>query len=291
MILVVGSTGSVGSRVTTKLASMGRQVAALVRDTTSDKAKALAASGAKLVVGDLKDPKSLSAALEGVDTVVCTASSTMSRQDGDSIDTVDKQGLQNLIGAAEAKAVKQFILVSFSHNIGNDFPLSEGKRAAEKRLEAGKLDYTILLPSYFLETWLSPAVGFDVASGGVRIYGDGTKKVSLIALDDVVDAVVGAVGNPQASRKSIQIGGPSPISFLEVVALVERATGKKLKVDHMTLDQISGARAAEKDPMSASFLGLFYYLAQGDAVPADWATTLKVKPTSAEQWIVRAFGR
>jgi len=96
MILIVGSTGLVGSAVTTKLSAGGKPVTALVRDPASEKARALAAAGAKLVVGDLKDRSSLEKALAGVDTVICTASSTISRREGDSLDTVDNKGVQSL---------------------------------------------------------------------------------------------------------------------------------------------------------------------------------------------------
>lgn len=56
MILVVGSTGLLGTAVTKKLAAAGQPVTALVRNAGGDKARALRAAGAKLVTGDLKDP-------------------------------------------------------------------------------------------------------------------------------------------------------------------------------------------------------------------------------------------
>lgn len=289
MILVVGSTGSVGTSVVRRLAGKGKKVTALVRDPASEKARVLEKAGAKLVTGDLKEPATLERALEGVDTVICTASSTMSRQEGDSLETVDGKGVQTLIDVAERKGARRFIFVSFSRNLPADFPLGEYKRAAEKRLEASRLDYTILLPSYFPETWLSPAVGFDVASGKVRIYGDGKAKGSYISLEDVAAAVVASLDNPGASRKAIPIGGPRAYSQLEAVELVERATGRKLEREHMTTEQIKAARAVAADPMSASFLGLFAGLAHGDEIPTDWTRTLGVQPTSLEDWVPKNF--
>src|SRR6266496_2588488 len=152
MILIVGSTGFLGNAVTKKLAA-GQPVTALVRDADSDKARALQAAGARLVTGDLKD-------------------------------------LQTLIDVAERKGARRFIFVSFSRNITVDAPLARFKRAAEKRLESSKLDYTILLPTYFADVWLTPAVGFDVAGGKVRVYGDGRAKISYVGVEDVAKAVV-----------------------------------------------------------------------------------------------------
>src|SRR6266446_423705 len=289
MILIVGSTGFLGNAVTKKLAA-GQPVTALVRDADSDKARALQAAGARLVTGDLKDRASLEKALAGVDTVICTASSTLSRREGDSLDTVDNKGVQTLIDVAERKGARRFIFFSFSRNITVDAPLARFKRAAEKRLESSKLDYTILLPTYFADVWLTPAVGFDVAGGKVRVYGDGRAKISYVGVEDVAKAVVACVDNPKASRKAIPVGGSKAYSQLEAVELVERATGKKVEREHMTAAQIEAARAAATDPMQDSFLALFEALAQGDVVPPDWTRTLDVRPSSLEDWVKRAFG-
>jgi uncharacterized protein YbjT (DUF2867 family) len=226
--------------------------------------------------------------LNGIDTVVCTASSTMSRRAGDSIETVDHLGVQNLIDAAEAAHISRFVYVSFSRNIRDDYPLAAAKRAAEKRLESSPIDCTILLPSYFAETWFSPAVGFDAAGGKIRIYGDGKAKVSYVTLEDVARAAVACVDNRKVSRKAIPIGGPKPISQLDAVALAEKATGRRMQVEFMTAEQIAGARKAATDALTASFLGLFDSLASGDEIPAGWAEMLGVEPRSLEDWFSRS---
>lgn len=285
MILVVGSTGAVGSLVAKSLAKAGKKVTALVRDVASNKSQELKAAGANLVVGDLKDAASIRKALEGVDTVICTATCTASRRDGDGIETVDQQGTWGLIDAAIAAKTKKFIFVSYSRNILNDFPLSVGKRTSEKRLEASSMDYTILLPSFFPETWLSPAVGFDVANGKATIYGDGKAKTNYIGLHDVAAAVVGCVDNPAVSRKAIPIGGSEAFSQLDAVKLAEEASGKKLTVGHMTADQIKGARGGSNDSITASFLGLFDSLSRGDEISTDWMALTKTKAGSLRDWV------
>ena len=287
MIVVVGATGSLGTCVTKELAAAGKPVTALVRDRSSEKARALEAVGARLVVGDLKDAASIEQALRRGSTVICSASSMMSRRAGDSIEMVDQQGVQNLISAAERTAVRRFIFVSSSRNVGEDFPLAAAKRAAEKRLESSRLDYTILLPSYFPETFLSPGTGFDVANGKVRIYGNGTSKVSYIALEDFAKAVVACVDNPAVSRQAIPVGGPQALSQLEIVRLVERTTGRKLHLEYMTAEQIQAARANTTDPLMSSFLGLCASLAKGDEIPTDWTRQLNVQPMSLAEWIAK----
>src|SRR5918993_2976639 len=214
MILVVGSTGFLGSDVVRRLSTAGKQVRALVR-ASSDPAKRaqLEAWGATLVEGDLKDPASLQRACTGVDTVISTASATVSRGGGDNLDTVDRQGQLQLVDAAEAARVRHFIYVSFSGNNTEVFPLSEAKRGVEKRLREGRSRYTIVRASYFMEVWLSPMLGFDPAGGKVRIYGSGDAPNSMIAVHDVAAYVAGCVGNPAVENQTIELGGPEPTTF------------------------------------------------------------------------------
>ena len=172
MKFVVGSTGLLGSLVATKLAISHRSIAGLFREPISEKAWALASAGVKLIPGDLKDAASLDRALSGVDTVVCTASSTLSRRNGDSIEAVDHQGVQSLIASAEGAGVRDFVFVSYDSD-GHSYPLALAKQAAERRLRSSRLNWTIVQASFFCEIWFSSAVGFDRKAGSVRIYGNG----------------------------------------------------------------------------------------------------------------------
>lgn len=169
MVLVAGATGLVGGEVCRKLAERGERVRALVRTTSSvERIEALRATGAELCVGDLKDPESIVAACNGVDAVISTASSTLSRQAGDSIESVDGAGQLNLVNAAVSAKVKRFLFVSFHRNPDLCFPLADAKSDVEKAIS--HLNFTVIQASWFMEVWLSPALGFDYANAKARIY-------------------------------------------------------------------------------------------------------------------------
>src|SRR5690242_18606498 len=102
MILVIGATGLLGGEVVQQLRLAGHAVRALARTTSNPaRVEALRQAGAEIVYGDLKEPSSLRSAFRGIEAVVTTASSTLSREPGDSIETVDREGYLSVIDGAK----------------------------------------------------------------------------------------------------------------------------------------------------------------------------------------------
>jgi uncharacterized protein YbjT (DUF2867 family) len=276
MILIVGATGMLGGEICRLLGERGGALRALVRQTSDpEKVERLAGLGAEVVRGDLRDRASLEAACRGADAVISTASSTVSRQQGDSVESVDLRGQLNLIEAAEAAGVRHFILISFP-GVDVDFALQTAKRAGEDRLRRGRMTYTILQPTFFTEIWLSRALGFDPAQGTVRIYGRGNNKISWISFRDVAKFAVAALDNPQAVNAVVKLGGPDALSPLEVVRMAEQLKGRPIVVEHVPEEALRAQHAAATDPLQQSFAGLMLYYARGDAI--DMAETLRAFP-------------
>jgi uncharacterized protein YbjT (DUF2867 family) len=288
-ILVVGSTGTLGSLAAEAACAAGHSVLAMVRDRQSPAAIQLRAAGARLCVGDLKDAQQLDMAVRGISTVILTATATLSRREGDSLEAVDGRGLQALITACVQNGVHHFVLVSFSRGIDADTPLARFKRAAERRLENSAMEYTILMPSYFPEKFMTPLVGFDVAASRVKIYGDGTRPISYVATADVAHLAATCAAEPRG-RGAIPMGGPNAYSQLEAVEMAERLTNKKLVLDYMTLDQIESAMSSTADPLKQSYLGLYRGLAIGDTPGTGWASEFGMTPTPLEACLERMWG-
>jgi NADH dehydrogenase len=266
MNLIVGATGLLGGEVCYLLRARGSRVRALVRPT-SDRARVarLRGRGVEIVEGDLKDRRSLAAACHGVDTVVTTATSTLSRQTGDTIETVDRHGQRDLIDVAEAAGVHHVVYVSFAP-VALEFPLQSAKREIEDRLQHSRMAYTILQPTCFDEVWLSPALGFDVATATARIYGGGHNRVSWISAHDVARFAVAALDTPRALNAVVRLGGPEALSPLDVVQLAERITGRRFDVHHVPDDQLRAQYESASDPMARTFAALMLYYAAGDVV-------------------------
>ena len=279
MYLIVGSTGMLGGEICRLLAAKGCPVKGLVR-TTSDQAKvaALKELGIQVVEGDLRDRASLEVACQGVTAVISTVSSMpFSYKPGENdIHTVDTEGAIKLIEAAKSAGVKHFIYTSFSGNLDLDFPLRNAKRFVEKNLKDSGLTYTILRPSCFTEVWLSPAVGFDAANAKATIYGSGTTPISWISFLDVAKFAVESLTNPAAVNATLELGGPEPLSPLQVVQIFEKVIGKTFEVQHVPEAALEAQQKAATDGMQQSFTALMRCYAQGD--PIDMQETLKAFP-------------
>ena len=266
MHLIVGATGFVGGMAARQLRGRGRDVRALVRGGVGHPgAAALEQAGVSIATGDLGDAAAVTEACNGVETVVCTATS-MPAAGGDALQRVDHDGVLGLIAAAERAGVRRFVYTSFSGNLDFDSQLTRAKRACEARLAASRMDSVVLRPSCFMEVWLGPHLGFDAAGAKARIFGDGTAGISYISARDVAAFAFAAATAPGTLRDVVQIGGPEPISQLGVVAIFERALGRRFSLEFVPIAALE-AQHQSPDPLQQTFAALMLGCALGDAIP------------------------
>lgn len=108
-ILITGATGKVGSRLAKRLVQQGHAVRALVRDAA--RATGLSGHGITLVTGDLMQPASLIAAVQGVDAVVHCAAFFRGATPEEA-HAVNDLGTRHLAQAACEAGVARFVFTS-----------------------------------------------------------------------------------------------------------------------------------------------------------------------------------
>ena len=108
-ILITGATGKVGSRLAKRLVQHGHTVRALVRDPA--RATDLSDHGIHLIPGDLMQPDSLPAAVNGVEAVVHCAAFFRGATPEEA-HAVNHQGTQHLAHAARAAGMGRFVFTS-----------------------------------------------------------------------------------------------------------------------------------------------------------------------------------
>ncbi len=169
--------------------------------------------------------------------------------------------------------------------MSEEFPLQTAKRKVEKQLMESKMNYTILRPTFFMEVWLSPAIGFDFPHSKATIYGEGINKLSWISLKDVAAFAVASLDNSAAMNSIYELGGPDALSPLEVVKIFEQHTGTKFTVEHVPQEAIQAQKNAVTDSLTESFAALMLAYAEGSMIEMKEAlTTCPIELTSVKDY-------
>jgi NADH dehydrogenase len=272
----VGATGVLGGAIACQLRAAGQAVRALVRKTADPaRRRELSGWGAELVAADLKDESSLGALCADIGVVVSTASSTLSRQVGDCIETVDGQGQLNLVEAAEAAGVRHFVFISVVP-VGPDHPIQRAKRAVEEKLRRSRMSWTILRPINFIESWLSSALGFNPAQGHARVLGDGNQPTSWVSLHDVARFAVAATSCSQLERKTVLLGGPDALSYHQVLQIFGELGAPSVELEYVSEAALTARLASAGTALEETYAALMLSTARG--LTADTALALELLP-------------
>ncbi|QWF78807.1 NmrA family NAD(P)-binding protein [Amycolatopsis sp. CA-230715] len=203
-ILVTGATGKQGGATARALLDAGFPVRALVRNPDTDRARAIAALGAELVTGNLRDRDSVLRAAEGVRAVFSIQMPELTDARGDD----EWVQASTLIDAARDAGVGQFVHTSVSGAGQHRTALTdkttsmwhsmETKAAIQDRVrETGFPQWTILKPGFFMENFLPPSFVLPNGPEGglVTVIKPGT-EVPLVAVADIGAAAAAAFADP-----------------------------------------------------------------------------------------------
>ena len=153
------------------------------------------------------------------------------------------------------------------------------------------MHYVSLQANYFMEVWLSPALGFDFANRAARVFGDGNNASNLVSYVDVAQAAVACLDHPTVKNRVIPVGGPASLSQREVIQVFEKVAGTDFAVEQIPQAALEQQEAGAEDPLSQSFAGLILALAQG--LPMDMAPIareLNLRLSSVEDYARRVLG-
>lgn len=221
MILLTGITGNNGGATARALLDKGVKFRALVRDP--GKAADWAAKGVELVKGDLNDPASVRAALQGVDValLVLPNGQEQERLELSFIETAKQAGLPWIVKLSSPEAIR-----------GTTSPIPLAHIAAEDAIMASGMNWTFVRPSFFMQN-LRGTPAQAKATGKLSMpMGRGT-----VALTDCADAGafiahVLTTDPAQHYGKCYDITGPDPVmNFDDVAKIIGEVIGKEVVYD------------------------------------------------------------
>lgn len=159
-VLVTGGTGFVGGPIIARLVADGRTVRALTRSDAG--AERLAAVGAEPVRGDILDPASLRAAMEGCDVAYHVAGlNAFCLPDPAQLFLMNVTGMLNVVRTAGAAGVRRIVATSSAASIGE----AKGTIGREDSPHRGTF-----LSHYERSKWQAEHEGFAAATAaGVEL--------------------------------------------------------------------------------------------------------------------------
>ncbi len=245
MILVVGGTGNLGAALVPLLLDRGRTVRVMSRTES-----AVVPGGCEHLAGDVADSDALRRAVEGCDTVISAVHGFVGGR-GAGPEEVDRDANIALIDSALRAGVRRFILVSVSAAAA-DHPmiLMRMKFAAEERLRATDLAWTIIRPTAFLETWLA-VVGAKVPDGGpALVLGRATNPINFVSARDVAAVIEHCIADPDTIGRVIDVAGPQNLTLLDLAAAlgatrIRRVPRRLLAIMQRVAGPVAPARARQ----------------------------------------------
>lgn len=225
-LLIVGATGTLGRQVARRALDEGYTVRCLARSYR--RAAFLKEWGAELVPGDLCEPETLKAALEGVTAVIDAA--TARPTDSLGIKQVDWEGKVALIQAAAQAGVQRFVFFSFlDAEKYPQVPLLEIKRCTELFLAESGLKYTILRPCGFFQGLIGQYAIPILDQQAVWVPGV-SSPVAYMDTQDIAKFAVKALSVPETENRSFPVVGSKAWTAEDIIALCERLSNKQAKI-------------------------------------------------------------
>jgi uncharacterized protein YbjT (DUF2867 family) len=210
-VLVTGATGFVGRRLVPALIEAGHAVRAMTRrpeeyDGPGDP-----------VFGDVDDPGSLAAAVEGVDIAMYLVHSL----GDDNFERKDAEAARAFGLAAGAAGVRQIVyLGGLGSDDGDLSPHLRSRREVEGLLAEGGVPVTVLRAAIVVG---AGGISWEITRQLVKnlpamVVPRWASTLSQpIGVDDVVRYLAGVVDNEAALGRVFEIGGPDRLSYLEML--------------------------------------------------------------------------
>jgi NADH dehydrogenase len=217
------------------LIGAGHKPSLLVR--TGSESKVSRASQCKLVAGSLSDLESIRETVDQCDAVIYNAGILReSTRDGTTFENIHYRGVVSVVDTAIQAGTKRFLLMSANGIHSRKTPYQETKSRAEEYVRQSSLAYTIFRPSVIfgdprgnmeIATQLYedmirksfPAIGFHTG----LIPSAGAIMMSPVFVEDVAEAFVRSLDNPDTIRKEYALGGPQQISWTGMLECIARA--------------------------------------------------------------------
>jgi nucleoside-diphosphate-sugar epimerase len=242
LVALTGATGFIGQYLLNELPKRGYRLRVLLRRPTM-----LPTGCASAVIGDLAKPYNMAEALADVDAVIHSAglASTMSGLPEDDYRLFNTEATVKFARAAERARVKRFVFLSSIRAQAG--PTAEGvlteerearptdaygrsKLAAEQGLAETALDWVALRLALVYGPGVEGNMArlIKLARSPYPLPLAGLKdEHSLLALDNLVEAVDKVLAAPQPLKRPLIVADPRPLTLGAIIAAMRQGLGRR----------------------------------------------------------------
>lgn len=242
-IALTGASGYTGGRLLAALLKAAHAVSALVRPQSIT--SALAASGARIVPGDVQDATAIAALVEGAEAVVHVAAVYRTAGHPEAYyRAVNVEGARLLAEAAASAGVQRFVHTSTVGVHGaveyppasEIAPLRPGDTYQRSKLDGERAVVEVAARTGLRTVVIRPAGIYgpgdrrhlklfrSIARGRYAVVGSGRTYYHPIFIDDLIDGFLLALDRPEALGETFILAGPRYVTQAELAATVARHT-------------------------------------------------------------------
>ncbi len=226
-ILIVGSTGSVGSELSRQLTAKGVPFKALVRTpptkqtiipSTPPTTQTTIPTSSTIAIGDLHDPTTISRILEGIEKVFLLTNSSEQAQtlQSDFVDLATDAGVKHIVKLSQ-----------FAADPDSPVRFLRYHAVVEQKIKDSGLTYTFLRPNLYMQGLL----GFSdfISKHGTLIAPIDTATVSAVDIRDIAAVAAEALTQKGHENKIYDLTGPEVLTHREIAAHLSKAIGKPIQ--------------------------------------------------------------
>ena len=221
-IVILGATGTVGSKISENLLKEGRQVTVIARH--AERLEKFRSMGAEIIAGDVNDVETLTNAFRNADSAFVIIPDNAKAEN---TRAYQRQVTSNIIEAIEKSGIRYIVNMS---SLGSHMHEGNGMMAGtgEQEVRLNQLtDVNVLhiRSAYFMENFLRtiPLVKGKGINGTAT---DGDHSFPMVATKDVAKIAAGHLANLDFTGKTVHaVMGPGNYTMREFTTIVGKAIG------------------------------------------------------------------
>ncbi|MGW7274549.1 NmrA family NAD(P)-binding protein [Streptomyces sp. NPDC054864] len=233
--LVIGATGTTGSRTAAQLSAAGHRVKAASR-------RAVDVPGAEPVAFDWYEPATHAAALDGADRVYLIPP----------VGDADPAAVMlPFLRQARTAGVRRAVLLSSSAIPKGGPAVGTVHQALPDLFE----QWAVLRPSWFMQNFTGAhAHAVSIREEGAIWSAAGSGRVGFVDAEDIAAVAVHALTDEHAPNTDLVLTGPEALSYDDIAATITQVTGRPVEHHRLSYEQMRDRLAAQIPLEFASML-------------------------------------